>query len=53
VIKGQNEQYLFSAGDGGIFGPHFKEIGDKYGPFDFAMMECESITMRIWKENPY
>jgi L-ascorbate metabolism protein UlaG (beta-lactamase superfamily) len=38
VIKGKNKNIYFS-GDGG-YGPHFKEIGDKYGPFDFAMMEC-------------
>ena len=23
-----------------MLGPHFKEIGDKLGPFDFAMIEC-------------
>ncbi|MFT4755989.1 MAG: L-ascorbate metabolism protein UlaG (beta-lactamase superfamily), partial [Vicingaceae bacterium] len=30
---------LYFSGDGG-FGDHFKEIGEKFGPFDFAMMEC-------------
>ena len=38
VIQGQHENIYFS-GDSG-YGPHFKEIGDNYGPFDFAMMEC-------------
>jgi L-ascorbate metabolism protein UlaG (beta-lactamase superfamily) len=38
VIKGKNKNIFFS-GDSG-YGPHFKEIGDQYGPFDFAMMEC-------------
>jgi L-ascorbate metabolism protein UlaG (beta-lactamase superfamily) len=38
VITGKNDNIYFS-GDGG-YGPHFKEIGEKYGPFDFAMMEC-------------
>ena len=38
VIKGKNKNVYFS-GDSG-YGPHFKEIGEKYGPFDFAMMEC-------------
>lgn len=38
VIVGESEKIYFS-GDSG-YGPHFKEIGDKYGPFDFAMMEC-------------
>ena len=38
IVIGENEKIFFS-GDSG-YGPHFKEIGDKYGPFDFAMMEC-------------
>jgi L-ascorbate metabolism protein UlaG (beta-lactamase superfamily) len=47
VIKGAQENIYFS-GDGG-YGPHFKEIGEKYGPFDFAMMECGQYDMR-WKD---
>jgi L-ascorbate metabolism protein UlaG (beta-lactamase superfamily) len=38
IITGQTHNIYFS-GDGG-YGPHFKEIGAKYGPFDFAMLEC-------------
>lgn len=38
VIRSASESIFFS-GDSG-YGPHFKEIGEKYGPFDFAMMEC-------------
>jgi L-ascorbate metabolism protein UlaG (beta-lactamase superfamily) len=38
VITGKTKNIYFS-GDSG-YGPHFKEIGEKYGPFDFAMMEC-------------
>tara|TARA_R110002050_G_scaffold141251_2_gene266327 strand:- start:32810 stop:33955 length:1146 start_codon:yes stop_codon:yes gene_type:complete len=38
VIKGTKDKIYFS-GDGG-YGPHFKEIGEKLGPFDFAMIEC-------------
>ncbi len=38
IIKSAKHNIYFS-GDGG-YGPHFKEIGEKYGPFDFAMMEC-------------
>lgn len=38
VFLGQQDSIYFS-GDSG-YGPHFKEIGNKYGPFDFAMMEC-------------
>ncbi len=30
---------LFYSGDGG-YGPHFKQIGKQYGPFDIALMEC-------------
>ena len=47
VIKGSSDNIYFS-GDGG-YGPHFKEIGEKYGPFDFAMMECGQYNER-WKE---
>ncbi len=38
VIKGKNESIYFS-GDSG-YAPHFKEIGEKYGPFDISLMEC-------------
>lgn len=38
IIKSPSQNIYFS-GDGG-YGPHFKEIGEKYGPFNFAMMEC-------------
>lgn len=38
IIRGGKDNIYFS-GDSG-YGPHFKAIGEKYGPFDFAMMEC-------------
>ena len=38
ILKGKKDNIFFS-GDGG-YGPHFKEIGNKYGPFDFSMIEC-------------
>ncbi len=38
IIKGEHNNIYFS-GDGG-YGAHFKTIGEKYGPFDFAMVEC-------------
>lgn len=44
VIKGKNENLYFS-GDSG-YGNHFKEIGKKYGPFDFAMMECGQYNQK-------
>jgi len=30
---------IFYSGDSG-YGPHFKQIGQKYGPFDLALLEC-------------
>lgn len=38
AIKGAKDNIYFS-GDGG-YGPHFKEIGEQLGPFEFAMIEC-------------
>ena len=38
AFKTANENIWFS-GDGG-YGNHFKEIGKRLGPFDFAFMEC-------------
>jgi L-ascorbate metabolism protein UlaG (beta-lactamase superfamily) len=38
AFKTGTENIWFS-GDGG-YGDHFKAIGDKLGPFDFAFMEC-------------
>ncbi len=38
VIQSANENIFFS-GDSG-YASHFKEIGEKYGPFDIALMEC-------------
>ncbi len=38
VIHGKQDRIFFS-GDSG-YGPHFAAIGAKYGPFDFAMIEC-------------
>lgn len=37
-FKTANENIWFS-GDGG-YGEHFKEVGKRLGPFDFALMEC-------------
>lgn len=46
VIKGQNQNIYFS-GDSG-YDNHFKEIGEKYGPFDIALMECGQYNQQ-WK----
>jgi len=47
VIQSASESIFFS-GDSG-YGPHFKEIGDKFGPFDFAMLECGQYN-KLWSE---
>lgn len=44
VIRGKSDNIYFS-GDSG-YGPHFKQIGEKYGPFNFAMMECGQYNER-------
>ncbi len=38
VLQGEQANVYFS-GDSG-YGPHFREIGERYGPFDLAMIEC-------------
>lgn len=48
IIKGQQEN-IYLSGDGG-YGLHFKKIGDLYGPFDFAMIECGQYC-RYWQQN--
>lgn len=47
IIKSDTDNIFFS-GDSG-YGPHFKEIGDKFGPFDFAMMECGQYN-ELWSD---
>lgn len=44
VIKGKQSSVFFS-GDSG-YTPHFKQIGDKYGPFDLTLMECGQYDER-------
>jgi L-ascorbate metabolism protein UlaG (beta-lactamase superfamily) len=44
VIKGQDSNIFFS-GDSG-YGPHFKEIGERYGPFNLTLMECGQYDPR-------
>jgi len=44
VIKGKKVNLFFS-GDSG-YGPHFKAIGEKYGPFDLALMECGQYNQK-------
>ncbi|OHX68373.1 MBL fold metallo-hydrolase [Flammeovirga pacifica] len=44
IVKGIRHTIYFS-GDGG-YADHFKEIGQKYGPFDLAMMECGQYNQK-------
>lgn len=48
AVLGKNTR-LFYSGDGG-YGPHFKEIGKKYGPFDIALIEGAQYDPR-WPES--
>ncbi len=42
------EQSIFFSGDSG-YGDHFKAIGEKFGPFDLALMECGQYN-ELWSE---
>ncbi len=46
VIQSPKEKIYFS-GDGG-YGAHFKEVGRRLGPFDFAFMECGQYY-ELWR----
>ena len=46
VIKGKKDNIYFG-GDSG-YGTHFKEIGEKHGPFDISLMECGQYNEE-WK----
>lgn len=47
VLRGKTKNIFFS-GDGG-YGKHFKEIGEKYGDFDIALMECGQYN-ELWAD---
>lgn len=44
VIVGSETKVFFS-GDSG-YGPHFKDIGERYGPFNLTLMECGQYDER-------
>lgn len=48
VIKSDIYNIFFSSDSG--FWHGFKDIGDKFGPFDFCMVECGQYN-HLWKEN--
>ncbi|TXB70279.1 MBL fold metallo-hydrolase [Phaeodactylibacter luteus] len=39
---------VYWTGDGG-YGPHFKEVGEQLGPFDWAFTECGQYY-RLWEQ---
>ncbi len=47
VIKGKKHNLFFSGDSGYFLG--FKKIGEKYGPFDLAMVECGQYNT-LWQE---
>ncbi|UZR95707.1 MBL fold metallo-hydrolase [Chondrinema litorale] len=47
VVKTEDLSVYFS-GDSG-YSPHFKEIGNRYGSFDFAMIECGQYN-KLWSD---
>ncbi|WP_459743688.1 MBL fold metallo-hydrolase [Polaribacter sp. OB-PA-B3] len=47
IIQSKSENIYFS-GDSG-YAKHFKEIGEKYGPFDIALMECGQYN-KMWAD---
>lgn len=46
VVKNEDQNVFFS-GDGG-YADHFSKIGEKFGPFDIAMVECGQYNLK-WK----
>jgi L-ascorbate metabolism protein UlaG (beta-lactamase superfamily) len=46
IIEGRHTKVFFS-GDSG-YGPHFKEIGEKYGPFDLTLIEAGQYDNKGW-----
>lgn len=47
AIEGAGHNVLYGADSG--YGKHFKEIGEKLGPFDFALMECGQYN-EMWNQ---
>lgn len=48
AIEGRQQKIYFS-GDSGYF-PGFKEIGDKFGGFDLALVECGAYNEENWPD---
>lgn len=44
-VIGSCDKQVYFSGDSG-YGPHFAEIGAKYGPFDLTLLECGQYDQR-------
>ncbi len=44
-VIGSADAAVYFSGDTG-YGPHFKQIGQKYGPFDLTLLECGQYDRR-------
>jgi L-ascorbate metabolism protein UlaG (beta-lactamase superfamily) len=42
IISGRQQRIYFGADSG--YSPSFKEIGDRYGPFDLCLLECGAYS---------
>ncbi|MBL7985020.1 MAG: hypothetical protein JNM91_08485, partial [Flavobacteriales bacterium] len=42
VLQGRNKRLYFGADSG--YSPTFKEIGERFGPFDLALLECGAYS---------
>jgi L-ascorbate metabolism protein UlaG (beta-lactamase superfamily) len=47
VIEGRTKKVYFGADSG--YSPTFKEVGERFGPFDLALLECGAYNER-WAE---
>lgn len=47
VLQGKNKRICFGADSG--YSPTFKEIGERFGPFDLALLECGAYS-EYWPE---
>ncbi len=44
VLEGRTKKIYFGADSG--YSPSFKEVGERYGPFDLALLECGAYNER-------
>ncbi len=47
MIEGRTKKVYFGADSG--YSPTFKEVGERFGPFDLALLECGAYNER-WAE---